>query len=58
MFNLWANTEGDIAEMGDWGFFRGTGGFKMVEVAKVFNNLENFIILFYLTLNYYIFRFI
>jgi len=47
IFNFWARIEGDIAEVGDMGetgFFKGTGGFSMVEVAKVFNIFENFII--------------
>ena len=57
MFNFWASEDGDMADMGetgDWGFLRGTGGFRTVEVAKVLKILENFIIPALWIVNYYI----
>lgn len=47
MFSLWATAEGDIVEVGEtgaWGLFRGIGGFRIVDVAKVLKSFEILII--------------
>lgn len=47
IFNFCANILGERVFGGGDGFFKAIGDFKIVEVAKVFNIFENFIILYF-----------